>query len=110
MMIQIDFATVQWARKMTTIGQNLADLPVTDLQKLSQFLAKLADFKQAGGELTQTQGQVIMQNLHTKNLTRLEPEKGGVLVEFSGGGFEFERFLIRTDGKVPNFRYKSQKV
>jgi hypothetical protein len=36
--------------------------------------------------------------------------KGGILVEFTGGGFEYERFLIRTDGKVPNSRYETKKI
>ena len=108
-MIQVDFATVQWARKMTAIGQNLADLSAEELQTLGQFLGRLADFKQNGGELSSAQWQVIMQNLYSKKLVRLEPDKGGALAEFSGGGFKFERFLIRSDGKVPNFRYEAKK-
>jgi hypothetical protein len=47
--------------------------------------------------------------LHTKNLVKLEIHKGGVFVEFTGGGFAYERFLIRADGKVPNNRYESKK-
>jgi len=108
-MVHVDFATVQWARKMTAIGQNLADLPAADLQKFSQFLGRLAEFKQNDGDLSPQQWQVIMQNLHSKELVRLEPDKGGALVEFTGGGFEFERFLIRADGKVPNFRYEAKQ-
>jgi hypothetical protein len=54
--------------------------------------------------------QVILQGLRSKDLVRLALEKGGVLVEFSGGGFEYERFLLRADGKVPNSRYETKKV
>jgi hypothetical protein len=52
---------------------------------------------------------VILQNLYSKDLVRLEPHKGGIYVEFSGGGFEYERFLVRADGKVPNNRYEAKK-
>jgi hypothetical protein len=51
-----------------------------------------------------------MQSLHTRDLVKLEPTKGGVLVEFTGGGFEYERFLLRPDGKVPNHKYESKKA
>ena len=27
-----------------------------------------------------------------------------------GGGFEYERFLLRVDGKVPNSRYETKKA
>lgn len=106
----VDFATVQWARKMSVLAENFAGLSPTDLRKLGNLLDRLADFREAEGELTDQQLQVILQSLHTKELVRLEAEKGGALVEFSGGGFEYERFLIRADGKVPNFRYESQKT
>jgi hypothetical protein len=105
----VDFATVRWARNLTTLAQSLADLPPTDLRKLGNFLAKWADFRQDEGELSEQQLQVIMQGLHTKELVRLETHKGGAYVEFAGGGFEYERFLIRDDGRVPNNRYQAKK-
>jgi hypothetical protein len=109
MTVSIDFATVQWSRKMTAAVQNLSGLSPTDLKKLAGFLDKLAELRQQETELSEQQLQVILQNLHTKNLVRLEPHKGGVTVEFSGGGFEYERFLVRADGKVPNNRYEAKK-
>lgn len=105
----VDFPTVQWARKMSAVAQNFAGLAPADLRTLSNFLDKLADLRQQEGELTEQQLQVIMQGLRSKELVRLELEKGGVLVEFSGGGFEYERFLLRADGKVPNSRYETKK-
>jgi hypothetical protein len=106
----LDFKTVQWARKMTALAQNFAGFSPADLHKLSGFLDKLAAFRAGEGELTEAQLQVIMQNLHTKELVKFVAEKGGVYVEFSGGGFEYEHFLIRADGKIPNFRYESKKA
>jgi hypothetical protein len=106
----VDFATVQWARKMSPlIQQHLAGLSPADLRKLGSFLTHLADLRQGEGELTEAQLQVILQGLHTKELVRLEARKGGVYVEFTGGGLEYERFLVRADGKVPNNRYESKK-
>jgi hypothetical protein len=104
-----DFTTVQWARKMTTLAQNFAGLSPIDLHKLSNFLDKLADFRQNEGELSEQQLQVMMQALHTKELVKLETHKGGAYVEFTGGGFEYERFLIRPDGKVPNSYYEQKR-
>ena len=109
-MVSTDFAAVQWARKMTAAIESLSGLSPDDMRKLGHFLQTLADFRAAGGELSAPQLQVILQNLHVKHLVRLEPDKGGAAVEFTGGGFEFERFLIREDGKVPNFRYEAKKV
>ena len=106
----VDFATVQWARKMTALAQHFVNLTPTDLRKFSSFLAKLAGYRRDGGELSEQQLQVIMQALHSKELVKLETTKGGVLVEFTGGGFEYERFLIRSDGKVPNNRYETKKA
>jgi hypothetical protein len=106
----VDFSTVQWARKMTTLAETFAGLSPTDLRKFSNFLEKLADFREAESELTQQQVQVIMQGLHTKELVKLEPQKGGTLVEFTGGDLEYERFLLRVDGKVPNYRYETKKA
>ena len=109
-MLQVDFATVQWSRKMTTLVQNFDTLSPIDLRKLSNFLAVLSDFRDNSGELSEQQLQVILQGLHTKDLVKLAIHKGGVFVEFSGGGFAYERFLIRADGKVPNNRYESKKA
>jgi signal transduction protein with GAF and PtsI domain len=109
MTLPLDFAAVQWARKMTALTGPLAGLKADDLRKLGGFLQKLADFTAAGGELSPEQAQVIMQNLHAKTLVRFDPDKGGALVEFTGGGFEYERFLIRADGKMPNSRYEAKK-
>ena len=109
-MLQVDFATVQWSRKMAALVQNFEPLSPTDLGKLSNFLAVLADFRENRGELSAQQLQVIMQGLHTKELVKLEVHKGGVFVEFTGGGFAYEQFLIRADGKVPNNRYESKKA
>ena len=106
----VDFAAVQWSRKMTAAVQNLTALAPADLRKLGNFLDKLANFSEAGGELSEQQLQVILQSLHTKELVRLETHRGGAFVEFSGGGFEYERFLVRDDGKVPNSRYEAKKV
>ncbi|HEX9921244.1 MAG TPA: hypothetical protein VGD99_01155 [Anaerolineae bacterium] len=106
----VDFKTVQWARKMTTLAQNVAGLAPADLRKLGSFLDKLAGLRENEAELTEPQLQVIMQSLHTRDLVKLEPTKGGVLVEFTGGGFEYERFLLRPDGKVPNHKYESKKA
>ena len=105
-----DFATVQWARKMTTLAQNFSDLSPNDLHKMNEFLDKLALYRQAGEELTESQLQVIMQTLHTKELVKMETVKGGVWLEFTGGGFAYERFLIRPDGKVPNSRYETKRA
>lgn len=108
-MLQVDFATVQWSRKMTALMQSFGSMTPTDLRKLSSFLAVLSDFRDDGGELSEQQLQVILQGLHTKDLVKLEIHKGGVFVEFSDGGFAYERFLIRADGKVPNNRYEAKK-
>ncbi|MEW5961881.1 MAG: hypothetical protein AB1801_29520 [Chloroflexota bacterium] len=106
----IDFASVQWARRMTATIQPLVGLSPADLRKLSGLLAKLADYREQASELSEPQVQIILQNLHTKDLSRLEMQRGGAFVEFSGGGFEYERFLIRDDGRVPNNRYESKKA
>ena len=109
MTISIDFAPVQWSRKMTAAVQSLSGLLPGDLRQLAVLLEKLADLHEQETELSEQQLQVILQNLYTKDLVRLEPHKGGVFVEFSGGGFEYERFLVRADGKVPNNRYEAKK-
>ncbi|MEM7343866.1 MAG: hypothetical protein AAF485_06455 [Chloroflexota bacterium] len=107
----VDFSTVQWARKMGTRLESFEGLAPADLLKLSNFLNKLAEFQKNEGELSDQQRQVILQTLHIRDeITRLEVHKGGVYVEFSGGGYVYERFLIRADGKVPNNRYETQKA
>ncbi len=106
----IDFATVQWARKMTALLENFSGLSPADLRKISNFLDKLADVRQNEAELSEPQLQVILQGLRTKELVSLEAQKGGIYVEFIGGGFAYERFLLRVDGKMPNYRYESKKA
>ncbi|MDX1522453.1 MAG: hypothetical protein R3264_12575 [Anaerolineae bacterium] len=107
----VDFSTVQWARKMGVLAQNFDGLSPVDLRKLVNFLEKLADLRASEGELTEKQLQVILQGLHIRDaLTRLETHKGGIYVEFTGGGYEYERYLIRQDGKVPNSRYETKKI
>ena len=106
----VDFPTLQWARKMSALAQNFTGLAPADLRKLGHFLDKLAGLREQEGELSDQQLQVIMQGLRSKELVKLELHKGGVLVEFSGGGFEYERFLVRADGKVPNSRYETKKT
>jgi hypothetical protein len=49
-------------------------------------------------------------NVFNKSLTGLRTDKGDVLVELSGGGFEYERFLVRADGRVPNSRYEAKRI
>ena len=105
-----DFASVQFGRKMSTIAQNFDALSPDDLRKLSNFLTQLADLRENEGELSDAQTNVIMQNLRTKELLKLDVDKGGILVEFTGGGFEYERFLLREDGRIPNSRYESKKT
>lgn len=110
MTARVDFTTVQWARKMVALMPNLTGLSPADLRKLSNFLEKLADFRQNEAELSEQQLQVIMQHLHTKRLVQLETHQGGAYVVFSGGGLTYERFLIRPDGRVPNNRYEAKKA
>lgn len=106
----VDFAVVQWARRMTTLIQTMANQPPADMIKLGDFLVKLADFRQDGGDLTESQLQVIMQGLFNKKLVKLETHKGGVYLEFTGSGIEYERMVVRADGKIPNTYYKLKKV
>ena len=105
-----DFASVQYGRKMSTLAQQFTGVSPDDLRKFSAFLSRLADLRENEVELSVRQLTVIMQNLRTKELTKLEPGKGGILVELTGGGFEFERFLLREDGRMPNSRYRSKKA
>lgn len=105
-----DFASVQYGRKMATVAQQFEGVSPDDLRKFADFLQKLAALRENEASLSQAQLTVIFQNLRTKQLVALEPHKGGVMVEMSGGGFEYERFLIREDGRMPNSRYESKKT
>ncbi len=105
-----DFASVQWGRKMTALAQQFAGVSPDDLRKFSIFLDKLASLRENEGELSEQQLAVILQHMRLKELVKLKPHKGGVMVEFTGGGFEYERFLVRADGRMPNSRYESKKV
>ena len=105
-----DFAGVQYGRKMSALAENFIGISPDDLRKFSAFLTHLADLRENKRELSNAQLTVIMQNLRTKTLVKLEAAKGGVLVEFTGGGFEYERFLLRDDGRMPNSRYEAKKT
>ncbi|GAB4451090.1 MAG: hypothetical protein Kow0031_33660 [Anaerolineae bacterium] len=105
-----DFASVQYGRKMAALAQQFEGVSPADLRKFGAFLSKLADLREQEASLSPAQLAVIMQNLRGKELVSLEPHKGGVLVEFTGGGFEYERFLLRDDGRMPNNRYESKKA
>ena len=105
-----DFASVQYGRKMSTLAQHFAGVSPDDLRKFGTFLQKLADLRENEGALSPQQLNVIMQNLRTKELTSLAVHKGGIMVEFTGGGFEYERFLLRDDGRMPNSRYDAKKA
>ena len=104
-----DFASVQWGRKLMTLAQPLGGLTPEELRKLAQFLNHWANLRENGTELSEAQIVVILQNLRLKELVKLEAQKGGLYVEFTGGGFEYERFLLRDDGRMPNSRYESKK-
>ncbi len=107
----VDFPTVQWARKMGTMTEQLKGLSPDDLRKLANFAEKLAELRENEGELTPQQTQVLLQCLHIRDeIVQLEVRKGGVYAEFTGGGLEYERFLLRADGKVPNSRYETKKA
>jgi hypothetical protein len=104
-----DFASVQWGRKLATLSQNFTTLSPDELRKLSQFLNQWANIRENGAELTPQQINIILQNLRLKDLVKLEVQKGGIYVELTGGGFEYERFLLRDDGRMPNGRYEAKK-
>jgi hypothetical protein len=105
--MSVDFAAVHWARRMAEALQPLLGLQPEDIQRLVPLIQALARLPAA--ELSPQQLTVILQGMFGKTLTRLEAEKGGLLVEFTGGGYEYERFLVRTDGRVPNSRYEAKK-
>ncbi|UCC85527.1 MAG: hypothetical protein JSV81_11725 [Anaerolineales bacterium] len=106
--MSLDFAAVQWARRMTEVLGSLRALKAGDLSRLVPLIEGMASLADQGAELSDQQLTVILQNMFNKTLTQIHADKGGVLVEFRGGGFEYERFLIRADGRVPNSRYEAK--
>lgn len=108
--VTVDFAAVQWARRITEALRDLRNLEAGDLSRLVPLVEGMADLAEQGIWLSDRQLTVILQNMFTKTLTRVQAGKGGVQVEFTGGGFEYERFLVRADGRVPNSRYEARTV
>ena len=104
----VDFAAVQWSRRMAEALRPLRNLSAEDLGRLVPLIQGMGDLPQEV-TLTDEQMAVILQAMFAKRLTQLQPDKGGVLVEFTGTGFEYERFLVRPDGRVPNSRYEAKK-
>ena len=109
-MINVDFSAVQWARKLMVDIEPLLGRSGEDWLKLNQLVSQLTRLKDVGVTPTSAQLTVILQQLHTKQLDKLEAVKGGIMVELGGGGFEYERFLLRVDGRVPNHKYESKRV
>jgi len=105
-----DFAAVIWARRMSETLGGLRRLEADDLGRLVPLIEGMRSLAEQGIQLSDQQLAVILQNLFNKTLSRVEADKGGVLVQFSGGGFEYERFLLRTDGRVPNSRYEAKPL
>lgn len=105
-----DFASVQYGRKMAALARHFDGISPADLRKFAGFLEQLAALRAGEMALTDAQLTVIFQNLRSKELVSLQPHKGGVLVELTGGGFEYERFLVRDDGRMPNNRYDAKKI
>jgi hypothetical protein len=108
--MSVDFAAVQWARRMAGALVPLAALEPGDLVRLAPLLKGTVSLAEAGSQLSDQQLTVILQNMFTKSLVRVQADKGGVVVEFTGGGFEYERFLVRADGRVPNSRYEAKSA
>lgn len=106
----MDFATLQWARKWSANFAPFLNLKADELDKLARLLAELSRLQAQNTPPTEAQLQVILQRLHTKRLDLLEAVKGGLMVHFSGGGFEYERFLIRDDGRIPNHKYEGKRI
>jgi hypothetical protein len=104
----IDFAAVQWSRRIADALRPLQNLTHEDLRRLLPLIQGMSELPEEAA-LTDEQLGVILQNMFAKDLVRIRPDKGSVLVEFSGGGFEYERFLIRSDGRVPNSRYEAKR-
>jgi len=105
----VDFAAVQWARRMAEALAPLRILSAGELGRLAPLIQGMADLAERGAQCSDQQLGVILQHMFSKTLTRIEADKGGVLVEFTGGGFDYERFLIREDGRVPNSRYEAKR-
>lgn len=105
-----DFAAVMWARRMSEALGGLRRLGADDLGRLVSLIEGMAKLAEQGIQLSDQQLAVILQNLFNKTLSHIEANKGGVLVQFSGAGFEYERFLVRTDGRVPNNRYEAKPL
>ncbi len=106
----VEFATVQWARKQNAALSPFLALPPEEMAKMGRLLSALAQLKAAGHTPTPPQLTILLQHLHTQQLEWLRGEKGGLMVRFRGGGFEFEEFLIRQDGRVPNHKYTSKRA
>jgi hypothetical protein len=88
----------------------LLSLMVAELSKLAPLLEGMVSLSGGGTQLSDQQMTVILQNLFNKTLTQIQADKGGIVVEFTGGGYEYERFLVRADGRVPNSRYEAKAV
>jgi hypothetical protein len=108
--MSVNFSAVQWARRMTEVLGPVRVLESSDLVRLAPLIKGIVGLAEQEIQLSDQQLTVILQNMFDKSLTRLQADKGGVLVEFTGGGFEYERFLVRADGRVPNSRYEARSV
>jgi hypothetical protein len=106
----VDFAAVQWSRRMAEALEGLRGLEAEDLRRLGPLIEGMVNLTEGGIQLSDQQLTVILQNMFNKHLTQIQVDKGGVVVEFTGGGFEYERFLVRADGRVPNSRYQAKRV
>lgn len=106
----VDFNAVMWARRTAEALEPLRGLDASDLGRLTSLIQAMSDLAEVGVRLSDQQFSVILQNMYSKSLTQVQADKGGVLVEFTGGGFEYERFLVRSDGRVPNSRYEAKAM
>ena len=104
----VDFNAVMWARHAAKALEPLRSLEASDLGRLIPLVQAISDLAEAGIRLSDQQLAVILQNMYGKNLVQVQADKGGILAEFTGGGFEYERFLVRSDGRVPNSRYEAK--
>ena len=104
----VDFNAVMWARRTAEALEPLRGLDPSDLGRLTPLIQAMSDLAEVGVRLSDQQFSVILQNMYSKRLTQVQADKGGILVEFTGGGFEYERFLVRSDGRVPNSRYEAK--
>jgi hypothetical protein len=107
--MSVDFAAVQWALRMTEALGGLRNLEPGDLSRLGPLVSGMVNLAEQEVRLSEQQLTVILQNMFNKTLTSLQADKGGIVVEFTGGGFEYERFLVRADGRVPNSRYEAKR-